>query len=283
MCGAEAGPRRPPACREPVCGAVRTFVYTFESPSTLAVAGRLAATGKISGVILQRPMDFAAKLALLRRRLKRYGAIRVGDEVLFQLFYRLFLKSGDERLRRGLEPRETTKEMLAAAVEVFEVESLNTAEGRALVERLRPDLVVMMSREMVRKEVLSIPRLGFIGCHPGILPDYRGVYAPFWAMRDGRTDKIGLTVYVANGGVDTGPLIAERVLPPQFAVRHFRVECDRLLIEGAQDLIDVIDRAERGQLRTYTKPDAASRLFSHVGLSHFVDALVRSPRRGSAA
>ena len=102
-------------------------------------------------------------------------------------------------------------------------------------------------------------------------------------MRDGRADKVGLTVYVANGGVDTGPLIAERALPPQFAVRHFKVECDRLLIEGAQDLIDVIDQAESGQLRTYTKSGAASRLFSHVGLSHFVDALVHSARRGSAA
>ena len=262
---------------------LRTFVYTFESPVTLAVASRLAASGKISGVILQRPMDFAATLTLLRRRLKRYGVIRVGDEVLFQLFYRLFLKGGDERLRRGLGLRETTKETLAASVDIFEVDSLNTSEGRALVERLRPDLVVMMSREMVRQDVLSIPRLGFIGCHPGILPDYRGVYAPFWAMRDGRTDKIGLTIYLANGGVDTGPLIAERPLPPQFAVRHFKVECDRLLIEGAQDLIDVIDQAESGQLRTYTKPEAVSRLFTHVGLSHFVDALVQSARRTSAA
>ena len=132
---------------------LRTFVYTFESASTLAVARRLAATGKISGVILQRPMGFSAKLALLGRRLKRYGVIRVGDEVLFQLFYRLFLKGADERLRRGLGLRETTKEMLAAAVDVFEVDSLNTFEGRTLVERLRPDLVVMMSREMVQTDV----------------------------------------------------------------------------------------------------------------------------------
>src|SRR5207237_2540473 len=40
---------------------LRTFVYTFESASTLAVARRLAATGKIPGVILQRPMGFSAK------------------------------------------------------------------------------------------------------------------------------------------------------------------------------------------------------------------------------
>jgi folate-dependent phosphoribosylglycinamide formyltransferase PurN len=263
--------------------AIRTFVYTFESAVTLAVAHRLAASGKIAGVILQRPMTAAGTLSLLRKRVRRYGVVRVGDEMLFQLVYRLFLKGGDDRLRRGLELRQTTKAELAAAVEVFEVDSLNTAEGRALVERLRPDLVVMMSREMLGKDVLSIPRLGFVGCHPGILPEYRGVYAPFWAMRDGRADKIGLTVYVANGGVDTGPLVAERPLPPLFDIRHFKVECDRLLIEGAQDLIDAIDKAENGGLRTYTKPRASSRLFSHVGLSDFVGAMLQSTRRGRAA
>jgi folate-dependent phosphoribosylglycinamide formyltransferase PurN len=263
--------------------AVRTFVYTFESPVTLAVAGRLAATGKIAGLILQRPMKAAAKLALVRRRLKRYGVVRVGDELLFQLFYRLFLEGGDQRLRRRLDLRTVTKAELARAIDVFEVDSLNTAAGRALLERLRPDLVVMMSREMLATDVLSIPRLGFVGCHPGILPDYRGVYAPFWAMRDGRPDKIGLTVYVANGGVDTGPLIAERRLPPQFTIRHFKVECDRLMIEGAQDLIEVIEQAENGGLRTYTKPTANSRLFTHIGLSHFVEAVVHAARRERAA
>lgn len=258
--------------------ALRTFVYTFESPVTLAVARRLAGSGKISGVILQRPMTRTSKVAFLRRRLVRYGPFRVANELLFQLVYAAFLRRADDRLRRGLPLDGATKAALRSAVNVFEVDTLNDAGGRALLARLKPDLVVMMSREMLRADVLAIPPLGFVGCHPGILPDYRGVYAPFWARRDGRIDKIGLTIYRANGGVDTGPLIAERVIAPRFPVQHFKVESDRLLIEGAQDLVDVIGRAERGPLETYTKPEASSRLFSHVGLTHFVGALVRCSR-----
>jgi len=223
-------------------------------------------------------MTRASKVAFVRRRLARYGAIRVADELLFQTVYNLCLKRGDERLRARLPLNGATKQTLASEVELFEVDSLNTEAGRSLVERLRPDLIVMMAREMLRADLLALPRLGFIGCHPGILPDYRGVYAPFWAMRDGRMDKIGLTVYVANDGVDTGPLVAERVVAPQYHVRHFKVECDRLLIEGAQDLVEAIDKAERGSLTTYTKPNADSRLFSHVGLSHFIEACVRCSR-----
>jgi folate-dependent phosphoribosylglycinamide formyltransferase PurN len=264
---------------------LRTIVYTFESPVTLALAGRLVDSGRISAVILQRPMDLRAKLTFLRRRLARYGLLRVGDEILFQVFYAIFLKHADETLRRGhFHFDETaTKGALSRSVDVFDVDSLNTASGQEVLRRLQPDLVVMASREMIRPETLAIARLGFVGCHPGILPEYRGVYAPFWAFRDGRADRIGLSVYLANAGVDTGPLIAERALAPQFGLRHFKVESERLILEGARDLVETIEKAERGALTTYVKPRAESRMFSHVGLTHYLRAVAKEARRRPAA
>jgi formyl transferase-like protein len=255
---------------------LRTVVYTFESDITLAVASRLVDAGRIAAVVLQTPMSFGAKVRLLGRRFRRYGLPRVADELLFKLYYGLFIKPEDDRLRATLDyDRGVTKASLAGRVEIHEVESLNTPRGRELLERLGPDLVVMMSREMLRPDVLSLSRLGFVGCHPGILPEYRGVYAPFWAQREGRPEKVGLTVYVANAGVDTGPLVAERAIAPRFAIEHFKVESERLMLEGVRDLIAAIDAAERGALATYTKPDAESRMFSHVGLSDYL----RAPRR----
>jgi hypothetical protein len=85
-------------------------------------------------------------------------------------------------------------------VDVFDVDSINWPESQALVRRLAPDLVVMASRELIHPDVLKLARIGFIGCHPGILPDFRGAYASFWAMHQGRTDKIGISVYLANAG-----------------------------------------------------------------------------------
>ena len=257
---------------------MRTIVYTFESPVTLSVASRLVKSGHVSAVIVQKPMNLGAKLSFLKRRLARYGASRVADEILFKVFHALFLKRADERLRRDHlhVDRAATKDSLASRVDFFEVDSLNTEQGRALLQRLQPDLVVMASREMIRPEVLSIPRIGFVGCHPGILPEYRGVYAPFWAMRDGRPDKVGLTVYLANAGVDTGPLITERILKPRFGLQHFKVESEHLILEGTKDLIDTIEKAGRGALNTYTKPQAESRMYSHIGLTDYLRAVTRS-------
>jgi folate-dependent phosphoribosylglycinamide formyltransferase PurN len=256
---------------------VKTVVYTFESPATLAVAKRLVDSGKVSAVILQRPMSTRAKLSLLRRRMSRHGLFRVVDELLFQIYYRIFLRSGDERLRRRLDfDGAAARQTLARTVEVFDVDSLNSPESQALLTRLAPDLVVMASRELIRPDVLKLARIGFVGCHPGILPDFRGAYASFWAMYEGRPDKIGLSVYLATAGIDTGPLVAERVIPPLFSVQHFKVESERLILEGAAELLRAIEQAERGTLKTYTKPDAAAGpLYSLVGLSDYFKAARR--------
>ncbi|HUK32954.1 MAG TPA: formyltransferase family protein [Vicinamibacterales bacterium] len=253
-----------------------TVVYTFESPATLAVAKRLVDSGKVSAVILQRPMTTRAKLKFLRRRLSRHGLVRVVDELLFQLYYRLFLQSADERLRRLLElSGSASRTALAQKAEVFDVDSMNSPESQALLRRLAPDLVVMASRELIRPDVLKLARLGFIGCHPGILPDFRGAYASFWAMHEGRQDKVGISVYLANAGIDTGPLVAERVIPPRFGVQHFKVESERLILEGVTELLDAIDQTERGTLKTFTKPDAPGPLYSLVGLSDYLHAARR--------
>ncbi len=254
---------------------MKTVVYTFESPATLALAAKLADSGKISAVILQRPMTFRGKLALVRRRLARQGLGRVVDELLFQVYYRLFLRTGDERVRRELGLSPVTRQSLAGRVDVFDVDSINSPEAEALLKRLAPDLVVMASRELIRPDVLALARLGFVGCHPGILPDFRGAYASFWAMHAGKPEKIGLSVYLAGSGIDTGPLVAERIVAPRFGVEHFKVESERLILEGARELLQAIDQAERGALHTYTKPDAPGPLYSLVGLTDYLRAVRR--------
>ena len=252
---------------------MKTIVYTFESPATLSFASRLVESGKVSAVILQRPMTLSGKLALVFKRLSRHGVRRVVDELLFQIYYRLFLRSGDNRLRRLLDVNvSVTRASLAQQVEVFDVDSINSPESRALLERLAPDLVVMASRELIRPDILKLARAGFIGCHPGILPDFRGAYASFWAMLEGKKDKIGLSVYLATAGIDTGPLVAERVVEPRFGVQHFKVESERLILEGTRELLDAIAKAEQGTLKTYTKPDAPGPLYSLVGLTDYLRA-----------
>lgn len=248
---------------------MRICFYTFHSQATAYVANRLIATGKLAAVIVQRPMPLREKGRLLLRRVRRYGPVKVADEVLFITYDRLVLRRADQRLRRAYFPPEFFEPLRAGVVPVHEVDSLNSAGGRAVLRALQPDLVLMESRELIDREVLAIPRLGFIGCHPGVLPAYRGVYASFWAMGQGDPDQVGFSVYRADPGVDTGDVLAQLYSRPRFPLRHFRVESERLMVEGVAELLRVIERAEQGALAADPKPGSPGRLFTHPGLSDY--------------
>ena len=45
-----------------------------------------------------------------------------------------------------------------------------------------------------------------------------------------------------------------------------------LSLDSVGDLIDVIDQAERGTVRTYTKPDPPGPVYSLVGLTDYLRA-----------
>jgi len=253
--------------------------YTFTSPVTIYIANQLMDSGKLSAVILQRPRSPVGTLAFLAGRVRRYGVLKVLDELAFHVYYRVFLKRSDERLRASYFPKEVCRSTIQRGrVPVYEVDSLNSEQGKTLLKQLQPDLVIMESRELIAEEALAIPRVGFVGCHPGILPEYRGVYASFWAMARRDPDKVGVSVYLAGRGVDTGGIIAQRCCGPRFSLQHFKVESERLLVEGLSDLLAVLEMAGQGTLKTHRKPQAPSCAFTHPGLSEYLRAIRRRSR-----
>jgi methionyl-tRNA formyltransferase len=76
---------------------------------------------------------------------------------------------------------------------------------------LEPDLVVSLQSHRVPPEALSIPRLGWLNLHHGRLPEFRGVFSVFWAMRRGETT-LYATAHLMSMRFDEGPVIAERAV-----------------------------------------------------------------------
>lgn len=73
-------------------------------------------------------------------------------------------------------------------------------------------LVIIGWSQIARAEVLAVPRLGVLGMHPTLLPVGRGRAAIPWAILLGL--KItGVTLFKLDGGVDTGPIVAQVPVP----------------------------------------------------------------------
>ena len=116
-------------------------------------------------------------------------------------------------------------------VPLVKVGHVNDPEARAAIEAADLDwLFIIGWSQIAGNEVLEIPRKGVIGMHPTLLPEGRGRAAIPWAILKG-LGQTGVTMFKMDAGVDTGPIISQRVVP-----LHDRID--------AAELYAAIDRAQ---------------------------------------
>ena len=78
-----------------------------------------------------------------------------------------------------------------------------------LIIAYQPDLVFVCGWYwIIRKELLSVPKHGFVGFHFSLLPKYRGGAPVVWAIMNGEQET-GFSLYRFEDGIDTGPVFAQ--------------------------------------------------------------------------
>jgi methionyl-tRNA formyltransferase len=91
-------------------------------------------------------------------------------------------------------------------VPVFPIDRIEH-EGRDLIERLKPDYVLMVGwRQIVPNEVLSLPEQGVLGLHPTKLPRGRGPAPIINQILDG-TRNTAVTLMYVNEVTDGGDIL----------------------------------------------------------------------------
>lgn len=134
-----------------------------------------------------------------------------------------------------------------------------------LLERLAPDVVVAGGvGGILRQDMLSIPRIGFVGCHPGLLPRMRGSTPIAYAILDDYP--VGASCFLMDEGIDTGPVIHAEPLAVRRGATYEAIEarmlvhCGAVLARGLERLNDAAfvprpQRPEDGVTRKQASPD----------------------------
>ena len=108
--------------------------------------------------------------------------------------------------------RLKTSTDIAAELDIplYQTSDINDDETREFLTSLGPDLLLSAYFPMIlKKEALNIPSIGVLNIHPGWLPEYKGVMAYFWAVKNDE-NYAGVSVHWMDEGIDTGPLLARR-------------------------------------------------------------------------
>lgn len=92
-------------------------------------------------------------------------------------------------------------------------EDVNSPGFREQIADFGADLLVSMSfNQILRRDILHLAPGGFINCHAGALPMYRGRNILNWALINGE-EAFGVTVHYVDEGIDTGDIIRQDLVP----------------------------------------------------------------------
>ena len=99
---------------------------------------------------------------------------------------------------------------LALNIPVIQPERMKVPGTFEQLEAWAPDLIVVMAfGQILRKNVLELPRLGCLNAHASLLPRWRGASPIQAAILNG--DKVsGVTIMQMDPGIDTGPMLRAR-------------------------------------------------------------------------
>jgi methionyl-tRNA formyltransferase len=89
----------------------------------------------------------------------------------------------------------------------------NTPEVIAQIRTLQPDFFFSFYyREMLKRELLEIPKHGALNMHGSLLPKYRGRVPVNWAIIHGETET-GSTLHYMTEKPDNGDIVAQQAVP----------------------------------------------------------------------
>ena len=111
---------------------------------------------------------------------------------------------------RGLKSPPVKTLALELGIPVIQPEKLRVLEAMEQLRAWNPDLIVVAAYgQILKKEVLDLPRFGCINVHASLLPRWRGA-APINAAILHGDEETGVTIMQMDVGLDTGPMLAKQ-------------------------------------------------------------------------
>lgn len=162
----------------------------------------------------------------------------------------------DRASGRGREIKAPPVKSLALAlgIPVMQPEKLRQPDAMEQLRAWNPDVIVVAAYgQILRKDILDLPRFGCINVHASLLPRWRGA-APINAAILHGDEETGITIMKMDVGLDTGPMLGQRSIrltPEDTAGSVF----DKLSQLGADLLLETLPDYLSGRLQPVPQPE----------------------------
>ena len=156
------------------------------------------------------------------------------------------------------------------------VSSVRKEEGYQILRDTHPDFIISIRFGAILDErAIAVSPKGVLNLHSGILPDYRGVMATFWAMFNGAS-YIGSTLHaILDSSIDTGDIqFVDKVKTKRHCCYFSNVV--RLYLSAIPRLLITIENIAQGHVFSGIKQAAKGGYFTYPD----DDTLIQFEKKG---
>lgn len=157
----------------------------------------------------------------------------------------------------NLQASPVKQKALEYNLPVLQPEKIKTEEFTAELEKLQPDLIVVVAfGQILSQRILDIPPLGCVNVHASLLPRYRGAAPIHWSIINGEKET-GVTTMLMDAGLDTGDMLLKDnvAITEEMTTEELH---DQLMAMGGKLLAETIDGLANGTITPEKQDDSIS-------------------------
>lgn len=162
----------------------------------------------------------------------------------------------DKPAGRGRKPTPPPVKRIAEGlgIPVMQPRRLRTPEAYTQLQAWQPDLIVVAAYgQILRPNVLALPRYGCINVHASLLPRWRGASPIQHAILHGDAET-GITIMLMDEGMDTGPILTQEAVAIA-ADETAGTLSVKLAALGARLLLETLPGYLEGRIRPKPQPE----------------------------
>lgn len=223
--------------------------------------------------------DFFAK------RVRRRGLLRAVDEAAFHLLYHATAgRSHNSRDANALIDEYWRQVGFHSWGPFLSTASVNDPRVLHYLDLLKPDVIFSHCiHEYFGKSLREKASQGVFLWHVGVMPEYKGLYPPFWTLYNGDYGNFGYTLFRLNDRIDEGEIFAQGRIANVDVRRdnHHLIE-HKAILASLPDVQRLIKELEAGTARPIDRQGAKTGYYSYPGLTDYVKQRLTVRRNGAS-
>ncbi|MGO1650960.1 methionyl-tRNA formyltransferase [Senegalia sp. (in: firmicutes)] len=157
----------------------------------------------------------------------------------------LVITQPDKRKGRGKKmlPTPVKSKALELGINVFQPENINDIEAIEKIKKVNPHLILVVAYgQILKEEILNIPKYGCINIHASLLPKYRGAAPINWVIINGEKET-GITTMLMEKGLDTGDMLLKEKINIDDNITAGELH-DKLMYIGADLIVKTLEKID---------------------------------------